>query len=76
MVQAANGVPVSAAKVFELSLKAMKNKFMALLAESKLDAVTDTSIQWVLTIPAIWKDGAKQFMKEGKLCSINSQAVF
>jgi hypothetical protein len=26
--------------------------------------VVETDIHWVLTVPAIWKDNAKQFMRE------------
>lgn len=28
-------------------------------------------IQWVLTVPAIWTDGAKQIMRQGALCALN-----
>lgn len=39
----------------------MKHMEMRGLAEAIPD---DSYIQWVLTVPAIWNDSAKQFMRE------------
>jgi molecular chaperone DnaK (HSP70) len=34
------------------------------MAELNYLCVTEDDISWVLTVPAIWSDAAKQFMKE------------
>jgi len=30
----------------------------------RIDVIKPTEIGWVLTVPAIWSDAAKQFMRE------------
>ena len=30
----------------------------------RTDAIKPSEINWVLTVPAIWSDAAKQFMRE------------
>jgi hypothetical protein len=32
--------------------------------QSRITDLVETDIHWVLTVPAIWKDNAKQFMRE------------
>lgn len=56
------GKPVSAVKVFSLSIKALMDHFM-MSAEKQGTGLKIQEIQWVLTIPAIWTDAAKQFMR-------------
>ena len=53
---------MNAMKVFSESIKYLKDHF-----EEKIESVkhvVETDIHWVLTVPAIWKDNAKQFMRE------------
>ncbi len=38
---------------------------MAKLSASYGTTIYDKQIQWVLTVPAIWSDQAKQIMREG-----------
>ena len=49
--------------VFSIVIGHLKEK---LLGEIKIhnNAITDDDILYVLTVPAIWSDGAKQFMRE------------
>jgi molecular chaperone DnaK (HSP70) len=57
-----NGHKMNAMKVFSESIKYLKDHF-----EEKIESVkhvVETDIHWVLTVPAIWKDNAKQFMRE------------
>jgi molecular chaperone DnaK (HSP70) len=48
-----------------LSIKYLKDDLIESsgkrLADSK---IRDSDIHWVLTVPAIWNDAAKQFMRE------------
>ncbi|VDI50927.1 Hypothetical predicted protein [Mytilus galloprovincialis] len=57
------GKPVSAVDVFSLSIKALVDHFMNSVKKQGT-GVKIQEIQWVLTIPAIWTDAAKQFMRE------------
>ncbi|XP_052085783.1 heat shock 70 kDa protein 12B-like [Mytilus californianus] len=57
------GKPVSAVDVFSLSIKALVDHFMDSVKKQGT-GVKLQEIQWVLTIPAIWTDSAKQFMRE------------
>ncbi|CAG2190451.1 unnamed protein product [Mytilus edulis] len=57
------GKPVSAVDVFSLSIKALVDHFMDSVKKQGT-GVKIQEIQWVLTIPAIWTDAAKQFMRE------------
>ena len=56
-----NGHAMNAMKVFSTSIKYFKDHFMEKNAIFKL---VETDVHWVLTVPAIWKDNAKQFMRE------------
>lgn len=49
--------------VFSASIKYLKDELLRRIQ----DAVKDfkpTDLSWVLTVPAIWEDGAKQFMRK------------
>lgn len=55
---------MSALYVFTLSIEALVKHLMALL-EKEGTGVQMKEIRWVLTVPAIWTDSAKQFMRKG-----------
>ncbi|KAK3588040.1 hypothetical protein CHS0354_012086 [Potamilus streckersoni] len=52
-----------AMRVFAEAIKYLKNQLLDSIQE-KVSDIQDTDIHWVLTVPAIWDDGAKQFMRE------------
>ena len=56
-----NGHTMNAMKVFSESIQYLKDHFVGKIESLKL---VETDIHWVLTVPAIWKDNAKQFMRE------------
>lgn len=56
------GQRMSAMKVFSESLKFLKNDFLDVL-QLRLPWVPLHYISWILTVPAIWTDKAKQFMR-------------
>lgn len=58
-----SGKPMNAVDVFSLSIKALVDHFMATVKKQVI-GLTFQEIRWVLTIPAIWTDAAKQFMRE------------
>lgn len=57
------GKPVNAVEVFSLSIKALVDHFMKCVKKQGT-GLKIQEIQWVLTIPAIWTDAAKQFMRK------------
>ncbi|VDI16585.1 Hypothetical predicted protein, partial [Mytilus galloprovincialis] len=54
---------VPAMDIFAHSIKALANHLMEAL-ERRGTGVISNDIQWVLTVPAIWTDNAKQFMRK------------
>ena len=52
-----------AKKVFSESIRFLKEHLMEALSKRKT-LFTVEDIHWVLTVPAIWSDAAKQFMRE------------
>jgi hypothetical protein len=70
-IQDITGKSLSANVVFSLSIKYLKDDLIENLKSSLLDKVIQESdIHWVLTVPAIWNDAAKQFMRSAaeKVC--------
>ncbi|CAC5405258.1 unnamed protein product [Mytilus coruscus] len=57
------GQPLPAIDVFSLSIKALKDHLNSSV-EIKNIALDDRKTKWVLTVPAIWTDTAKQFMRK------------
>ncbi|KAL5011725.1 hypothetical protein ScPMuIL_010276 [Solemya velum] len=57
------GKKVSAITVFSLAIEFLKRDLLE-NCRNKLTDIYERDIQWVLTTPAIWSDGAKQFMRE------------
>lgn len=61
---AANGKKVEALIVFSLSIKFMKDEAVKIIRARTGENYSANDIQWVLTVPAIWRPAAKQFMRE------------
>jgi len=58
-----SGKKIPAIEVFGKSIKALTDHFMRLLETEGID-IKWSEIRWVLTVPAIWSDKAKQVMRE------------
>ena len=56
------GKKMLATEVFGKSIKALSDHFVDLL-KTEGASIEWSEIQWVLTVPAIWSDKAKQFMR-------------
>lgn len=63
MLKTDQGLELEAITVFSLSINYLKDHLLATL-EKRGTGVVNKDIQWVLTVPAIWNDTAKQFMRE------------
>lgn len=64
-VEAANGKHIRALDVFKYSIKYLYTRALEVIKERTGDEdFGGNDVQWVLTVPAIWKPAAKQFMRE------------
>lgn len=54
---------MKAMTVFSEIIRYLKDHLLDLLAK-RGTGVDNKDIHWVLTVPAIWSDSAKQFMRE------------
>ena len=64
-LEAANGKTVLASLVFAHALRYFKDCCLRELNEQTISslAISPEHIQWVITVPAIWRQSAKQFMR-------------
>ena len=58
------GRPLPAIDVFKLSIQYLSQDLLEECNKGLVGDLTMKDIYWVLTVPAIWSDGAKQFMRE------------
>ncbi|CAG2199864.1 unnamed protein product [Mytilus edulis] len=61
-IKDAKGDRMLAMKVFAESIRFLKNNFLETL-EMRISSIPSHYISWVLTVPAVWTDTAKQFMR-------------
>ena len=65
MLKAANGKQMSGIEVFSAAINFLKEHFLENIKNRNArSTVTVHTVRWVLTVPAIWNDAAKQFMRE------------
>ena len=62
-ITAASGKQYPAAKVFSHALRYFKDHTLQELSDQSATEIINEDIRWVLTVPAIWKAPAKQFMR-------------
>ncbi|KAM5192919.1 heat shock 70 kDa protein 12B [Mantella aurantiaca] len=63
-LEAVNGKKVQALEVFAHALRFFKEHAVQELRDQCPSLDENESIRWVITVPAIWKQPAKQFMRE------------
>ena len=63
MIEDDKGRQLNALTVFSMSIKFLKDHLVHTLS-NRASGVTQDDVHWVLTVPAIWNDNAKQFMRE------------
>ena len=63
-IKAHSGEDFRAMTVFAACINFIRDHLMKTLKTTTGDAVAADKIHWVLTVPAIWTDAAKQFMRE------------
>jgi hypothetical protein len=63
-IQAANGKKMLALKVFSHALRFFKDHCLQELSDQSSTRIVNDDIRWVITVPAIWRQPAKQFMRQ------------
>jgi hypothetical protein len=58
------GKSMQALTVFSLAIRFLKDDLMKKIQIAIKGMISDEDIYFVLTVPAIWDDPAKQFMRE------------
>ncbi|XP_045185047.2 heat shock 70 kDa protein 12A-like [Mercenaria mercenaria] len=58
-----NGKSKPAMSIFSMSIRYLRDHLLKEL-NNRTTGIEETDIQYVITVPAIWKDNAKQFMRE------------
>lgn len=65
-IKDAGGKLLPAIKVFSLSIKALRDHLLDML-DTRGTTMTSDEVLWVLTVPAIWTDSAKMFMRKAAI---------
>ena len=60
----AYGKPLLAREVFKHAIAFLRNDLKAECTKQFVGGIHDTDVLWVLTVPAIWNETAKHFMRE------------
>lgn len=63
-LEARNGKRLKALDIFAYSLEYLKDKALERIYETSGVEYKTEEVLWVITVPAIWKQSAKQFMRE------------
>ena len=74
LIEDDKGKRMEAMKVFSAAIGYLRNHLLS-TCKKQLKSIEDSDIKWVLTVPAIWTDSSKQFMREAAekvrfLCNI------
>lgn len=66
LIHAINGGSLKAIDLFSKALRYLADKLIKFIPETVGIEICDPidDIQWVLTVPAIWTPGARQFMRK------------
>ena len=57
---------MSAMKIFSMAINYMRSHLMTALKKQVPD-IEQSDVMFVITVPAIWSDGSKQFMREAAI---------
>ena len=63
-IRAANGKSLTALTVFSMTLRFFRNQALIELSDATGSLIRSDDVRWVVTVPAIWRQKAKQFMRE------------
>lgn len=63
MLSDIKGLQMPAMAVFAAGIRYLKEHMLQMCKDKNI-GIKESEIHWVLTVPAIWDDAAKQFMRE------------
>ena len=63
-MRAANGKAIPAMTVFCHALRFFRDHALQEITDQSDTKITNEDVKWVITVPAIWKAPAKQFMRQ------------
>ena len=63
-IKSTNGIVYPAFLVFVHALRYFRNHALQQLSDQSETAIWPKDVRWVITVPAIWRGPAKQFMRE------------
>ncbi|CAH1784619.1 unnamed protein product [Owenia fusiformis] len=63
-IKASNGKLVPALTIFSYALRFFREHALQELSDQSSTKILNEDVRWVITVPAIWKAEAKQFMRE------------
>ena len=66
IIEDETGKPLKAKTVFTHGIRYLKDHAMATI-DRQGQSLDEMDIHWVITVPAIWSDAAKQFMREAAM---------
>ena len=64
MLEAVNGKSMPALTIFSYALRFFKEHALQELSDQSSTKILNEDVRWVITVPAIWKAPAKQFMRQ------------
>ena len=64
MIEAANGKCLPAVDVYAMALKFLKDKALEQINKEGISRLSNKRIQWIITVPTIWTDVAKEVMRK------------
>lgn len=64
LIKDINGEMMPAKVIFSMAIRYLRKHLLDMAQKQVLSDVTEDLIGWVITVPAIWDEGAKQFMRE------------
>jgi len=64
MIKDESGKRMNAFKVFVSAISYLRDFVLNEIKRRGIFSLSDHEINWVITVPAIWSNGSKQFMRE------------
>jgi molecular chaperone DnaK (HSP70) len=64
MLEDIRGKKFRAIDIFAMAIKCLKLRLLANMKRRGYATVKESEIRWVITVPAIWSDAAKQYMRQ------------
>ena len=63
-IRSSNGHEFPALQLFAMALRYFKEHALKELSSQSATIIVNEDVRWVITVPAIWKAPAKQFMRQ------------